>query len=246
VNRKGAIVLPLVGELTVGGKSVTDVEQLLRERLTEYLHQPEVSVFVSEYHSQQVSVTGAVKNPALHTLARPRTVLELLSMSGGLTPEAGNQVYVQTTIKNEPHRFIVDLAQVLSSPNNKDLAMFLRGGDSIFVPEAGVVFVEGAVEKPGSYPLQGDTGVIEAVAMAGSTKFDAREKDVQVITFKENGEREIVSVNLEDLRANKAPNITLRDGDIVLVPSNSMKKGLAGFWNGFRGIFGMGFTLNGP
>lgn len=246
VSRQGNIMLPLVGELDVGGQSPREVESMLVEKLTEFMHDPQASVFVAEYHSQQVSVTGAVNTPAMHTLSQPRTVLELVSMSGGLAEEAGKQIYVNTTVDNELKRFIIDLDQVLSNPQNDKMGILLSGGDSVFVPQAGVVFVEGAVNEPGSYPLKGGTGIIEAIAMARGTKFDAREEDVQVFTSKADGERVVVSVPLDEIRANQAPNYELQDGDIVVVPSNAFKRNFAGFWRGFRGVFGMGYSLNGP
>lgn len=246
VSSKGLISLPLVGELKVAGRSPREVESILDEGLTEYMHDPEVSVFVAEYQSQRVSVTGAVNNPAMHTLTQPRTVLELVSMSGGLSEEAGSHIYVQTTVDNTSQRLIVDLEEVLSGRNEEAFTLLLSGGDNIFVPEAGVVFVEGAVNNPGSYPLRRGTGIIEAIAMARGTTFDARESDVQVITRQGNGETAVVAVPLDEVRARKAPNYALQDGDIVIVPSNAFKRNFAGFWRGFRGVFGMGYSINGP
>lgn len=246
VNGRGGIILPLLGELQVGGKSTREIEALIAEHLTEYLHDPQVSVFVAEYQSQQISVSGAVNEPELHTVSRPRTVLELLSMSGGLSENAGDQIYVSTRVDGAPQRLIIDLAEVLSNPDNAELTILLSGDDSIYVPEAGVVFVEGAVNEPGAYQLTGGTGVMEAIAMAGGTKFAAREGDVQVLTLADGGKKEVVDVDLDALRANVGPNIELQDGDIVLVPTNSMKAGLAGFWRGISGIFGVGYSVSGP
>lgn len=243
VNRRGTVILPLLGELDVGGKSLREVEALIVERLTKFMHEPQVSVFIDEYQSQQISVTGAVNDPELHTLSRPRTVLEMLSMSGGLSEKAGKRIYVQTTLDGEPQRLIIDLDEVLANPDQQSLAIVLRGGDSIFVPEAGTVFVEGAVNKPGAYPLKGDTGVIEAIAMAGGPRFEARENDVQIITMSATGDKEVVATDLDELRANQAPSIALRDGDIVLVPSNTAKAGFAGFWRGLTGIFSVGYGV---
>lgn len=244
VSSRGVVILPLLGGIKIGGRSPAEVEDLVAERLTEYIHAPSVSVYVSEYHAQQVSVTGAVGQPALHTLTRPRTVMELLSMSGGLSPKAGRQIYVQTRIDGEPQRLIIDLEKVLLNPDNGSLRVVLRGGDVIFVPEAGTVFVEGAVNRPGAYQLEAKAGVIEAVAMAGGTKFAARENLVRVITRSDAGEPDIVSVDLDEVRANQVPNVELQDGDIVLVPESGAKAGFAGFWRGFTGIFGVGYGLN--
>lgn len=245
VNGKGTVILPLLGELEVGGKTLRDVEALLVERLKEFMHAPQVSVFISEYQSQQISVTGAVNDPALHTLTRPRSVLEMLSMSGGLSQAAGNQIYVNTRLEGEPRRLIIDLREVLSDPDNNSFAIVLKGGDSIFVPEAGTVFVEGAVNRPGAYELKGDTGVIEAIAMAGGAKFEAQ-KGIQIVTVGSSGRKEIINMNLDELRSNEAPSVELRDGDIVLVPENTAKAGLAGFWRGLTGVFNVGYGVGGP
>lgn len=245
VNGRGTIILPLLGELDVGGQTLVEVERSLEQRLTEFMHNPQVSLFISEYQSQQVSVTGAVNRPALHTLTRPRTVLELVAMSGGLSEEAGKQIYVQTLIDNESQRLIIDLNDVLSNPSDQSLAIILQGGDSVFVPESGTVFVEGAVERPGAYQLEGETGVIEALAMAGGVKFEAQ-KNVQIVTLGLSGKREVISVNLDDLRSQQAPSVALRDGDIVLVSSNTAKAGFAGFWRGLTGVFNIGYGIGGP
>lgn len=246
VSRQGTVMLPLVGELDVEGRSPRNVENLLVERLTEFMHKPEVSVFVAEYHSQEVSVTGAVNRPAVHSLTRPRSVLELVSMSGGLSEQAGGKLYVHTKADNAAQRLIIDLDEVLSDPDNGNLAILLSGGDSVFVPEAGAIFVEGAVNSPGSYPLRRGAGILEAIAMARGTRSDARESDIQVFTSNVNGERTVVAVSLDRIRANDGPNYELQDGDIVVVPSNAFQRGFTSFWNGFRGIFGMGYSINGP
>lgn len=243
INGKGTVILPLLGELEVGGKAVREVEALITERLTEFMHDPQVSVFIDEYQSQQIAVTGAVNDAALHTITRPRTVLELLSMSGGLSTGAGKQIYVQTTVDGKPQRLIIDLNEVLSNPDEKSLAILLKGGDSVFVPEAGTVFVEGAVNKPGAYPLKGGTGVLEAIAMAGGAKFEARENEIQVVTMGAQREKQVVKLDLDKLRANEVTGIELKDGDIVLVPTNALQAGFAGFWRGFSGIFGVGYGI---
>lgn len=242
VNAKGTIILPLLGELKVGDKPLREVEELLDERLTEFMHDPQVSVFVAEYNAQQVSVTGAVNDPALHTLTRPRTVLELLSMSGGLTTDAGRKIYVQTTIKREPQRLIIDLDEIMRNPDDRSLRIALKGGDAIFVPEAGVVFVEGAVKNPGSYKLTGNTGVMEAIALAGGIKYEAKETIVQIYTMVPGKEAQVINVNMDELRAATGPNIALKDGDIVVVPISALKAGFAITARGIGSIFRVGFT----
>ncbi len=250
VNGRGTIIIPLLGELKVVKKTAAEIEQLLAAQLGDkYLHDPQVSVFVTEYHSQKITVMGAVKEPAVHVVQRPRSVLELLSMSGGLNEKAGYRMYIQTSTKNpetgniEPQRLVVDLKQVLEMDNTGPLlTMILHGGDSIYVPKAGVVFVEGAVRKPGAYPMQGETDVLKAITMAGGTEFDAKEGSIQVLR-PDAKDNQLQEIDIKAVRDNKIPDMTLADGDIVVVRSNTFKKGVYAVWRGISGVFSFGYSL---
>ncbi len=248
VNGRGTIIVPLLGELQVANKTAAEIEQLLAARLGDkYLHDPQVSVFVTEYHSQKITVMGAVKQPAVHVVQRPRSVLEMLSMSGGLNEKAGYRMYIQTMSKNpetgniEPQRLVVDLKQVLEMDNTGPLlTMILHGGDSIYVPKAGVVFVEGAVRRPGAYPMQGVIDVLKAIAMAGGTNWDAKEGSIQVLR-PDAKDNQVMEIDLKEVRDNKIPDLTLADGDIVVVRTDAFKKGVYTVWRGITGIISFGY-----
>lgn len=248
VNGRGSIILPLLGEIKVKGLTAQQTESLLIERLDEFLQNPQVSVFVAEYRSQEISVLGAVKDPGIKSLERSRTLLEVLTVAGGLSDKAGSHIYVQTTDTDPDtgerlsRNSIVDLRQLLSNPEYNFL---LQGGDTVFVPEAGIVFVEGAVKSPGAFPLERDTTVLKAVAQAGGTLYEAIENDVQVIRPDADGDGnpEIQSVNLDQVRKTGESDVVLEDGDIVVVGVNTFKRGWRGFWRGFTGIFSVGYGL---
>ena len=179
ITGDGYILLPLVGALHVEGKTVQEVQNLLTRELGEkYLQDPQVNVFVAEYRSHQVAVLGAVAKPNIYNIKRPRSVLEMVSMAGGLTKEAGNRIRIQRGIIDEEsgelaaESLIVDL-QPLIEGLNKETTLLLSGGDSIMIPKAGAVFLEGQVFKPGAYPLTSGTTVLKALSMAGGTKFTA-------------------------------------------------------------------------
>ena len=86
--------------MKVGGLSAQEVETLLASRLRKFLRSPKVTVFISEYRSQQIAVMGSVQNPGILNIQKPKTILELVTMSGGLSEHAGINLYVQTTIRN--------------------------------------------------------------------------------------------------------------------------------------------------
>lgn len=248
INGRGTIILPLLGEIEIAGLTAQQAEQLLVQRLDEFLHDPQVSVFVSEYRSQEISVLGAVQDPGIKSVNRSRTLLEMLTLAGGLSDKAGAQIYVQTSATDPdtgeklPRNIIVDLDQLLRSPEHN---FVLEGGDRIFVPQAGIVFVEGAVGKPGAIPLERETTVLKAIAQAGGASPYAIEDEVQVIRQDRDGDGrpEIQVVNLDQVRQTGENDILLEDGDIVVVGINTFKRGFSGFWRGFAGIFSVGVGL---
>ena len=90
VSASGYIKLPLIDKIEASGLTVYELESLICKKLERYLTEPVVSVFVKEYRSQQIAVLGSVKNPGVYYATGQRYLLDLLSMAGGLSPEAGD------------------------------------------------------------------------------------------------------------------------------------------------------------
>ncbi len=248
VNGRGSIILPLLGEIQVAGLTARAAEQQLVQGLTEFLHDPQISVFVAEYRSQEISVLGAVQEPGIKSVTRSRTLLEILTLAGGITEKAGSQIYVQTTDvdpdtqQSLARNTIIELRQLLSTP---EYNLVLKGGDTVFVPKAGTVFVEGAVNNPGAFPLEVETTVLKIIAQAGGPKYEAIEDKVQIIRQDgdDDGKPDIITINLDEVRESGQNDVVVQDGDIVVVGINSFKRGMRGFWRGFTGLFTVGFAL---
>jgi polysaccharide export outer membrane protein len=244
ITGPGTVNLPLVEELRLGGLTTAQAEQLLMQRLSKYIHSPQVAIFITEYASQEVTVTGAVANPGVYPMQRPRTLFEVLSLAGGLAPNAGSTVSVRTGVLDPEtgqvatHNLIVDLRDLVKDPSAQALA--LRGGDSVYVPEAGVFFVEGAVGKPGSYPLRPDMTVLKAIAVAGGTDWTSVEKNVRVIRHDGTGSPRELPVDLVAVRDLGAEDMSLQDVDVVVVDTNYAKKGAVVMWNQALRVLSLG------
>ena len=105
-----------------------------------------------------------------------------------------------------------------------------------------MVFVEGAVQRTGAYPMQGEMNILKAIAMAGGTLFEAKEGSIQV--FRQNGSgKKVIDVDLSAVRDNRQNDVALQEGDIIVVRHNALKKGFVGFWRGFTGIFSIGKSI---
>ena len=158
VTHQGQISLPLIGEIDVKGLTALGLEKKLREAYDRYIYNPQVGVLVREFR-QRVSVIGAVQKPGVFELTGPKSVIEMLAMAGGVSEKAGAQVHIYRHGANGRETHVIDLAVLANSAgliNANNAAMInmpVEPGDMINVPEAGMFFVDGAVRRPGSYPL---------------------------------------------------------------------------------------------
>jgi polysaccharide export outer membrane protein len=237
IRPDGSVSLPLLGALHIAGETTGAVERILSERLAAaYLKDPQVSVFVREYRAHPVSVLGEVTRPGVYYLRRPRTVVEMLSEAGGLTIDAGPTVHLrrQAASLSEATRLetiTLDIRSLLAGERGDDADLSLRDDDVIYVPKAGVVFVEGSVKNPGAYPLHGATTVLKAVTLAGGLDFGARKSGIRVIRAG-TSPSEIAYVDLQAIRDDPATDVAIYDGDVVVIGSNPVKAGVAAVWEG--------------
>ena len=110
------------------------------------------------------------------------------------------------------------------------------------MPQAGSVYVEGAVESPGVYRQRGGTSVLKAIAMAGGLTFEAKRNTIHVLRRNpETGAWEQDTVSMEQIRQSPDNDIALTDGDIVVVEQGAIRTAWMGFWNGVARIAMLGF-----
>jgi polysaccharide export outer membrane protein len=83
VRPDGRISLPLIGELQVSGRTTGQVETEIKQKLKDYVSEPEVTVIVQEIRSQKFNVLGMVIRPGSYTLAKPMTVIDAIAIAGG-------------------------------------------------------------------------------------------------------------------------------------------------------------------
>lgn len=232
VSSQGYIKLPLIDTIKAEGLTVSKLEKLISQKYLKFLEEPVVSVFVKEFRSQQIAVLGAVKDPKVYYITGQRYLLDMLSMAGGLAPEAGNVCIVQRInpkdkTPDESERLVIDMDELLVR-GHTELNIPLLSGDVIHVPLSGIFFVDGAVNAPGSFPIKGKTTLTQAISLAKGMSFEAATKDVRI--YRDNGkpEREMISVNYKSVLSGKTPDVALNDKDIVIVPKDTVRNLIKG------------------
>lgn len=167
VHHDGAIFYPYVGEVQVAGLRVTEIRAILRERLREYIQDPQVDVTVAAFRSKRIYVTGEVNQPGTQPISNvPLTLLEAVSQSGGLT-EAADWTDVTLTRNGQTQRYSL---RELYQHGNTSQNILLLSNDIVHVArnDAAKVFVLGEVEDPQSIRFgRSDLTLAEALTEAG-------------------------------------------------------------------------------
>jgi polysaccharide export outer membrane protein len=88
VRPDGKVSLPLIGELSVNGKTAVDLQKEIAQKLTHYISEPVVNVIVKEVNSAKVSVLGEVKTPGMYKIKDRATVIDAIALAGGFTEYA--------------------------------------------------------------------------------------------------------------------------------------------------------------
>ena len=234
VDNHGLVRMPMIDQdIQAGCRTEAELANELATLYLKYQRHPHVDVFVKEYTSQPVAVMGAVGKPGQFQLQRRVRLLELVSLAGGPTDRAGQQILVAHSAE------IASCENTTASAANNfdhyDLTSTIRGdagsnpyvqaGDVITVPEAQQVFVVGNVFKPSSISLKEKITLSQAVAIAGGTMADAKRDQVRILRQLPGSltKTELI-VNLEAISKHKADDVELEANDIVEVPTSSGKR----------------------
>jgi polysaccharide biosynthesis/export protein len=222
VTQEGVITLPLLGDVPAAGLTPSALEQSLRDRYNQYLHNPQVGVYVKEYRGQRVTVTGAVRTPGVLQLTGPKTLVDLLSMAGGITERAGNQVHLFRQGPEGRQSYIIDLQALARNPALVNMPV--QAGDVINIPQSGMFFVDGAVRRPGSYPLTQSYTLTQALAMAGGADVTLANMDELSIFRRRDGtEADKIAVSLNEILAGKAKDPLIAPDDVIIVSLSTGK-----------------------
>jgi polysaccharide export outer membrane protein len=239
VDLRGNITLPLIGRIHAAGLTVEQLEAELRSRLKAFLQSPEVSVTIADFRSQPVSVLGAVKNPGVHQIHGRKTLFEVLSLAGGLNPDAGNNINItrrksagplplpnaQPDSTGEFLTAAIDVKAIMDAKNPEQNIPVLPD-DVISVPKASLVYVIGAVRKPGGFILseKEKISVLQALSLAEGLDRIAKAKGAKILRPQPNSEnRAEIAVNVADILAGKSADVSLRAEDILFIPTNVPK-----------------------
>jgi polysaccharide export outer membrane protein len=241
VNETGYISLPLM-PTRVRARGLTTFQ--LQDKIAELLQTnglvsaPQVNISLKEQHSQPITVIGSVRNPLIIQAQRQTTLLQALSQAGGISDEAGSTIIVTRTAQTlpapadpsdastplAPQAFTIDLADLLNSGDPR-FNIPLVGGDVVSVPRAGIIYVVGAVTRPGAFLLQNDLDhmtMLKMLSLAGGATNTAKTKSAVILRKNpDTGKRDQIPVDLRKVLHLKIQDVQLQSNDILFVPDSN-------------------------
>lgn len=219
VDADGSFQYPMLGRVTAGGRSVRDIEQLLRTKLEDgYIKRAQVAVDVDQFRSRSVFVVGEVRSPGKYPMTGQMSLIEALAAAGSTTSAASPDILIlrprdagatqpltpdQVERTNVQRINLADLQLGRLSEN-----VTLMEGDTVFVPKAEKFYLTGQIRNPGAYTYERGLTVLQAISLAGGLTDKGSNRRLKVIRTL-NGKKTEQGIDLNDL---------IQPGDTLVIP----------------------------
>lgn len=228
VSTAGTVTLPMINEVRIGGLDEQSAARVIEAALVAkgMLLHPLVSVLVTAYAGQDVSVLGEVSRPGVYPYTLHHRLLDVISAASGLTPTAGRLVNIfHRNDPKTPHPVVLDPSGTDAvADHNPELSP----GDTVQVSRAGLVYVIGDVVRPGGFPVDPAQGltVVQALSLAWGPSQNAASTKALLIREQASG-RILTTLNLKRMLHGQEPDQPIHDHDILFVPDSTAKN----LWN---------------
>jgi polysaccharide export outer membrane protein len=207
IDDDGSISYPLLGRLSVAGRTVRDIEDTLRRLLLDgYVRNPQITVEVEQFRSHTIFIVGEVRNGGKYPLQGEMTLLEVLALAGSVTAEASSEI----SVLRPKNRSMVgpaspdDAVEILRA-NLEDMKtgkmsanIPLQDGDTIYVPPAERFYVSGLIRNPGSFKYVRGITVQQAIAVAGGLSERGSDRGVKLRRVM-GDQQKLIDVKLTDV-----------------------------------------------
>lgn len=234
IGSSGTITLPSVGSVVARDRTVSQLAgDLARAMDGTLFRDPQVTVTIKEFRTYPITVVGAVNKPGTVEMgAGGLRLIDALAAAGGVSASAGENVVIQRNHEDngvEPEIIRIALADLF----NRSVATLnipLEPNDLVSVPpapksEGRVFYVIGEVVRPGVFniPPGKKLFLTQAVAEAGGTLKTAKSKKGILVRYSDEGRRQEIAVNFDDVLKGKKPDILVQERDVIFIPGSNVK-----------------------
>lgn len=209
ITKQGRISFPLLGDVNVGGLTSAEAESRIAEGLQKggFVKEPHVNLIVTQYYSQFVAVLGNVYKPGRYSLDRATTLSDALALAGGPNQSGSDIVTLTRTNQGVTKKHQYDIQRLLAGDEKSDNPT-IYGGDIIYVPKAPVFYIYGEVQRPGSFKLERDMTVAQALSTGGGLTARGTVRGIEIKRETKGGVLETLDAELSD---------KLQENDVVVI-----------------------------
>ena len=221
VAPNGKIAVPLVGDIQAAGLTVGELTDRLTQEFAKKVKSPQVTVTLREVNSYRIYFIGQVRRPGVVTSKSEVTLLQALSLAGGILEGADLSL---AYVARGSERLPVNFDKLVRGGDLSHNAL-LSPDDTIVIPDnpANVIYVMGEVKQPGMLPFvkERDWTALKAVAAVGGfTQFAARGS--ASLLRQVEGRRTTIPIDFKELMQNPqaGKDVPLNPGDIIVIPQS--------------------------
>jgi len=199
VTQSGALTFPLLGEVMVGGSSVVESEKKIASMLEQggFVKNAQVNIVVLQFTSQQISILGDVLKPGRYPLERISSLVEVLALAGGISPNGADIVTVLSRQEGKPKKHDYDMFDLLRKGEGMDI--MVKSDDIIYVSHAPMFYIYGEAQRPGTYRLERNMTVMQALAVGGGLTMRGTERGLRIKRRNDAGVLETIEAKPDDL-----------------------------------------------
>lgn len=198
VSESGVVSYPLIGTVELGGLTIRAAEQKIAGLLKDggFVQQPQVNIVLAQIRGSQISVLGQVNRPGRYPLETLNThVSDMLAIAGGATGAGSDSIILVGVRNGQPFRKEIDIAGMFLDEKLGD-DVLVEGGDAIYVHRAPLFYIYGEVQRPGSYRVERNMSLMQALAQAGGPTLRGTQKDIKIFRRGAGGKPEEISLDL--------------------------------------------------
>jgi len=201
VAADGTITYPLLGQVKIGGLNPAAAAGRISDQLKQkgFLKNPQVSVAITALRSRQVSVLGQVARPGRYALDDSSSRLtDVLALAGGIAPTGDDVVQVMVNRGGKIAKMSVDVP-VMFRTGDLSKNIEIHSGDTIFVSRAPLFYIYGEVLRSGSYRLEQNMSVMQALSVGGGLTPRGTDRGLKINRLMPDGSVRTIDAKLTDL-----------------------------------------------
>ncbi len=232
VDNRGRISYSFIDDLEVTGLAPSELDDILTEKMSDYIKNPRIDILVKEFKSKSATVLGelAKLRGSMNVqagsgrifLEGKTTLMDLLALSGGYTVEADIK---NIKLVRQGKTYRINLYDVLTK-GDEIQNIIIDDGDVIDIPELSAyrerIYVMGEVNNQGVYSLRDARDLLGAISLAGNVTTLAKEQNTLIVRgySPEEGKPLVMMSDVRALfrNADLAQNLPLQEGDLIYVP----------------------------